>query len=294
MILLLSCFSQFALFAQQSASTPEDTIEDVQNNVTDAFSEIIRLLSPGKIISILLIMLAVWLITKGMDWVFRRLAYNFNQYRLQILRLRPIFNVLLWALTAFVLVDTIIQPESKLIIAVLASSAFAVGFAAQDILKNFIGGLLIILERPFSIGDRIQVGSVYGEVKRIGLRATQVNTLDDSMVTIPNSKITSEMVSNANSGALDCMVVINLWLPINIEVEKTRKIAFEAAVTSRYVNIDRPIQILFFDHFDNQASTNVRVKAYVLDARYEKAFEGDVTGAAKKAFREARYYDLEA
>ena len=68
------------------------------------------------------------------------------------------------------------------------------------------------------------------------------------------------------------------------------KIAEEAAITSRYLNIDKPVTILFFDHFDDHAATKVVVKGYVLDARYEKLFEGDVTEAAKKALIEAGIY----
>jgi len=86
------------------------------------------------------------------------------------------------------------------------------------------------------------------------------------------------------------MVVVSLWLPVNVNVSKVRKIANEAAITSRYLNIDKPVTILFFDHFDNQAASKVLVKAYVLDARYEKLFEGDVTEAAKKSFIEAGIY----
>jgi len=173
----------------------------------------------------------------------------------------------------------------------MGSSALALGFAAQDILKNIFGGLLIIFDRPFQVGDRINIGGNYGEVVRIGIRNTDINTLDDSIVTIPNSKIISEHISNANSGALDCMVVVDLWLPVGIEVEKVRKIAFEAAITSRYLNIDKAVTVLFFDHFDNQPATNVKIKAYVLDARYEKGFAGDVTEAAKKALSEANIYE---
>ena len=86
------------------------------------------------------------------------------------------------------------------------------------------------------------------------------------------------------------MVVIDLWLPIDVDVEVVRKIAFEACITSRFLNIDKPVNILFFDHFDQTPATNVKIKAYVFDARYEKAFAGDVTEVAKKALQKAGIY----
>ena len=267
-----------------------DVTKNVQENVNETFTTFKDIFSFSRIISILLIMFFVWAFLKILDWLFVYLVERFNRHRLKILRVQPVVKVMVWVIASWVLVNTLFDLSAEVIMAFMTTSAVALGFAAQDILKNIFGGLLILFDRPFQIGDRIQVKEKYGEVKNIGLRTTQINTLDDSMVTIPNSAIVSEFVSNANSGALDCMVVVDLWLPIDINVEKARKIAFEAAITSRYLNLDKPVVILFFDHFTHAPATNVKIKAYVLDARYEKAFAGDVTEAAKKAFKEASLY----
>lgn len=275
---------------EEKAARPEAVVGDVRENLTDALDKATDIISPSKILTIFISFLFVWLTTKGTNWMYRSLADRFNRHRLRILRLQPITNIILWVITIYALVVTVFNPTSDTLWALMGSSALALGFAAQDILKNIFGGLLIIFDRPFQVGDRINVGGNYGEVVKIGVRTTQINTLDDSIVTVPNSTIVSDNISNANSGALDCMVVVDLWLPVGIDVEKVRKIAFEAAITSRYLNIDKPVVVLFFDHFDNQPATNVKVKAYVLDARYEKGFAGDVTEAAKKALGEAGVY----
>ena len=266
--------------------------ENVSENVGDALTTVKDIISVSKILTIFVVIFFVWLFIQILDWIFEKLVERFNRHRLKILRVQPILKVLIWVFATYVLIETLFNPTAASITAIFASSAVALGFASQDILKNIFGGLLILMDRPFQIGDRINIKDQYGEVKNIGLRNTQINTLDDSMVTIPNSAIISDTVSNANSGALDCMVVVDLWLPIDINVEKARKIAEEAAITSRYLNIDKPVVILFFDHFTHMPSTNVKIKAYVLDARYEKAFAGDVTEAAKKAFREASLYEI--
>ncbi len=276
---------------EDEEAAAETTPEAVRDNLTDAIGKATDIISPAKILTIIIASLFVWLTTKGTNWMYRSLADSFNRRRLQILRLQPITNVILWVITIYVLVVTLFDPTRQSLLALMGSSALALGFAAQDIVKNIFGGLLIIFDRPFQVGDRINIGGNYGEVVRIGIRNTNINTLDDSIVTIPNSKIISEHISNANSGALDCMVVVDLWLPVGIDVEKVRKIAFEAAITSRYLNIDKAVTVLFFDHFDNQPATNVKIKAYVLDARYEKGFAGDVTEAAKKALSEAGIYE---
>ena len=256
------------------------------------FDNIFEILSPSRILTILFVLFITWLFMKGLNWLIKRSAKRFNRYRLLILRLIPIFNVLIWSVSIFSLIITIFDPTSAQINGALAGSALAVGLAAQDLLKNVFGGLMIIFDRPFQIGDRVKVKDTYGEVINIGLRNTQINTLDDSVVTVPNYVVISEEVSNSNSGALDCMAVVNLWLPINIDAEQVRNIAYEAAISSKYLNFDREIAIYFYDHFDDKPATNVQIKAYVLDTRYEKNFEGDVTEAAKIAFSAAGIYNV--
>ena len=273
-----------------SVFAQEETVQDVQKNVGETLNNATEIVSFTKILTITVVIILTWGLIKLLNWFFKNMVKNFNRHRLKILRIQPVINILVWTLAIYTLIMTLFNPSAEAIYALMGSSALALGFALQDILKNVFGGLLIILDRPFQIGDRINIKGNYGEVVNIGLRNTQVNTLDDNLVTIPNSAIISDSISNANSGALDCMVVVNLWLPVDVNVTKVRKIAQEAAITSRYLNIDKPVTILFFDHFDDHAATKVLVKAYVLDARYEKLFEGDVTEAAKKAFIDAGIY----
>lgn len=104
---------------------------------------------------------------------------------------------------------------------------------------------MIIFDRPFQVGDKIEIEDYYGEVIKIGLRSTRIVTPDDSMVTIPNGDLMSKPVSNSNSGEPNCQVVAELYLPINIDTEKVRQIALEAAQVSRYVYLNKPIVILF-------------------------------------------------
>jgi small-conductance mechanosensitive channel len=71
-----------------------------------------------------------------------------------------------------------------------------VGFGLQNIVNNFISGLIILLERPIKIGDRIEVGSIEGDVVKIGGRSTTVLTNDNISVIVPNSKFILENVVN--------------------------------------------------------------------------------------------------
>jgi len=162
-----------------------------------------------------------------------------------------------------------------------------VGLAGQDLLKNLFGGLILVFDQPFQVGDKIRVGGTYGEVVSIGLRSTRIVTPDDSRVSVPNAQVVDQQVSNANTGELNCQVVTDLYLPGWADEAKAKRIAFDAAGSSKYVYLNKPIVVLVSDVFKETFLTQIRVKAYVMDPRLEFLFQSDVTERARAGFREA-------
>ena len=123
--------------------------------------------------------------------------------------LTPVLRFGLW-LAASITVVAIFAPTWQTLFAVLASVGIALGLGAQDLVKNIIGGLVILTDRPYQLGDRVKIGDAYGEIDHIGLRSTKLTTPDDTRVTIPNADILSGKAWNANSGVPDCQVVTDL------------------------------------------------------------------------------------
>jgi small-conductance mechanosensitive channel len=137
---------------------------------------------------------------------------------------------------------------------------------------------MILFDRPFQVGDKIQLGKHYGEVLNIGLRAVRIVTPDDSQVSIPNSEIVNQSVSNANSGENNCQVVAEFYLPPHIDLVKAKKIAYRAAAVSRYIYLNKPIAIIFKNEiYEGRSLLKMRLKAYVLDIRYEFPFSSEMT-----------------
>ena len=137
---------------------------------------------------------------------------------------------------------------------------------------------MILIDRPFQVGDKIEVGDHYGEVTSIGLRSTRLATPDDSMVTVPNGELMARSISNANSGETNCQVVAEMYLPAYINTEKVRKLAIEAAQVSRYIYLNKPIAVIFKNEMHHDRSLlKMRLKAYVLDIRYEFPFMSEMT-----------------
>ncbi|AFZ68442.1 small-conductance mechanosensitive channel [Deinococcus peraridilitoris DSM 19664] len=82
----------------------------------------------------------------------------------------------------------------------LGIAGVALGFAAQDLLSNLISGITLLLDRPFTIGDWIRVGSWEGQVQRLTLRTTRLRTRDNEYISIPNSKVAGNDVVNLSAG----------------------------------------------------------------------------------------------
>jgi small-conductance mechanosensitive channel len=184
----------------------------------------------------------------------------------------------IWSFAIYIVIAGVIAPPFETIVAIGASVGIAVGFASQDILKNIFGGIIIILDRPFQVGDKIEVGQHYGEVLNIGLRSCRVVTPDDSVVSIPNAELMNTAVSNTNSSALDCQVVAEIYLPATVDIQKVKQIAYKAVYASSYTFLNKPVVVIVLNELENRHFVyKLRVKAYVVDIRFEFLFKSDLT-----------------
>jgi small-conductance mechanosensitive channel len=245
-----------------------------------------QIISFSKIFSAIIALIILWLLTKAITAIISNFSEKFSGQRLIIKRLIPITKVLLWSLGLYFIIAGILQPPLETVITVSASIGIAVGFASQDILRNIFGGIMIILDRPFQVGDKIEIDRQYGEVLQIGLRSVRIVTEDDSVVTIPNAEIMNKAVSNANSSAFDCQVVAELFLPTEVDIDKVVQVCRLSALTSRFVYLNKPV----FVHTTHITSgpkeyLKVRIKAYVLDIRFEQELRSDITAIALRTLK---------
>jgi small conductance mechanosensitive channel len=82
------------------------------------------------------------------------------------------------------------------LLAGLGIAGFIVGFALQDTLSNFASGIMILIYRPYDVGDLIDVAGVFGEVNKMSLVTTTISTLDNQMIVVPNNKIWGDVIKN--------------------------------------------------------------------------------------------------
>jgi MscS family membrane protein len=246
--------------------------------------EIGRFFSFSKIFWALVFILIGYIIIRFITKSIEIWSEKTTERRIKGKAIVPLVRIFLWMIIAYLIVKGIFQPPVESLIAFGASVGVAVGFAAQDILKNIFGGFVILLDRPFKVGDKIEVGETYGEVLDMSLRSTRIVTPDDSIITLPNGELMNQAISNANSGESNCQVVAEIYLPIDIDTEKVRNIALESAKTAKYVYLAKPVVVLFFNEIKHEKLCyRMRLKAYVLDIRYEFVFKSEMT---EKVMRE--------
>jgi small-conductance mechanosensitive channel len=234
--------------------------------------------SLSKILWTLLFFIITYIFIVLLTKIFEFFAEKSARARIPIKGFIHIIRIALWILFIIAIMKIVYDPPKEMLLTTLASVVIAVGFATQDLLKNIFGGIMLLFDRPFKVGDKIKVGGDYGEVIYIGLRATRIVTDYDSMVVVPNMVLMNTSVSNSNPGELYCQVVANIMLPIDAPMDKIRKIAIEAAQVSRYVYLNKPIEVLFTNKiYEHKSLLNMELKAYVMDIRYEFNFKSDMT-----------------
>lgn len=116
-----------------------------------------------------------------------------------------------------------------------AALGVGIGFGLQDIAKNFISGLILLVERPIEVGDRVDLGNVNGEVIEIRTRATVIRTNDDVQLIVPNSRFISDTVTNRSQGSPSVRYRIPVVVAHGSDPRRVEEALLEAANRSEGV-----------------------------------------------------------
>lgn len=223
--------------------------------------------------------------------LLNRLAARASDYfpsrRLLFLQVITIINFCNYVFGGGLLIYVAMSTAKELLIALGGGAAVAIGLSLKDLVASLVAGLTLLFDRPFVVGDRVQFGDIYGEIKSIGLRSVKLVTLDDSLVTIPNARFISDVVSSGNAGALDMMIVIPFHVALDADLETARRLIYETVVTSRFVYLVKPVKVVVSEvALGHNLALKLMAKAYVLDVKYEKDFQTDVVTRVSKVFIE--------
>lgn len=235
-----------------------------------------------------IVVFLAWLLLRFVDRIVDDLGKSAAERRLLLQRLNAFFHFFIYFLTATFILLFSFEFSQQVLAVIGGTVVVAVGFATRDLLASLVAGVLIIFDRPFQIGDRVSFGGEYGDILSIGLRSVKLRTLDDSTVTIPNNLFLSEVASSSNSGELAMQTVVDFYVGVDQDIQLARDLIREAAATGRYIYLPKPIVVLASQTpLESCVAMRLRLKAYVLDTKFEKDFETDITLRVQGAFGES-------
>ena len=171
--------------------------------------------------------------------------------------LHSIINTSLYVFLFIILISTMgVQTAS--FVAVLGAATLAIGFALQGSLGNFAGGFLIILFKPFKIGDFIEVAGVTGTVVEIQMFATLLNTLDNKRVIIPNAKASNETLLNYSKNPTRRVDIV-FGVGYNDDLDKAKEILVKIAKSQDNVLKDQDIFVEIIEYANSSVNIIYRV-----------------------------------
>lgn len=192
--------------------------------------------------------------------------------------------------TAVVLALDILGVNVMPFVAGAGVAGIAIGFAAKDTLSNLIAGVLLIVDRPFEVGDRIEVWSApagsasWGDVIDIGLRATKIKTTDNIVIIIPNNEIMKRDIVNYTIISTKIRVRINVGIAYDADIEKAKDSIINVAKSVEWIS-KTPEPRVVVRNF-GESSVDLQLRVWIDDARRRMDTISHVTDKIKAAFDE--------
>jgi small-conductance mechanosensitive channel len=206
--------------------------------------------------------IAVWrLISNISTWYGEQLATT-GEVELGE-QLLPFFRrVVLIILTLIVIIILLdyFNVEVSGLVTTLGIGSLAIALAAQAALADTISGFVIMVDRPYRIGDRIEIQDLdtWGDVVDIGLRSTRIRTRDNRMVIVPNSVISKSLIVNYSYPDSQYRIQIHIGVGYGTDIEEARKVIVEAVSKVEGVLTDHPVEALFLEFGDSALIFRVR------------------------------------
>ena len=247
---------------------------------------------PGVPISLLqifllvgLLILVFWISSRTKRFLFNRfLVHSGLDRSLQYAISQIASNVILVVGIFIVLQNTGIHLEALTVFA--GAVGVGIGFGLQNITSNFISGLVILAERPITIGDRVEVAGVTGQVQKIRARSTVVVTNDNITTIVPNQKFIDSPVTNWTYGDPRVRFRVPVGVAYGSDVELVRRKLIEAGEENPHVLKD-PAPSVFFKAFGD-SSLDFELVVWSDEMSHRPArFRSDLNFAIDRKFREA-------
>ena len=169
---------------------------------------------------------------------------------------------------------------------IIGALGVGIGFGLQNIVSNFVSGLILLAERPIAIGHRVEVGGVAGQVTQIKLRSTTVVTNDNITIIVPNSTFITNPVTNWSHGDPKVRLRLPLGVAYGSDLEKLQRVLLEVAKRNPAVLKEPSPTVRFLGFGDS--SLNLELAVWTVEMAHRPTrFRSDLYFAIERALRES-------
>jgi small-conductance mechanosensitive channel len=215
--------------------------------------------------------LIVWILWKvfelSADWYTEKQARDGREDLQPVILMGKTFVQILTGIVGFTILLSYFGVNVTSLTAALGIGGLAISLAAKDTVSDAIAGLILLVDQPFRVGDRIEIQGVgtWGDVTEIGLRTTRIRTRDNRLVIVPNSIISNNLVVNYTYPDPRYRIETHVFISFDEDVEKVRQLLISAVEHVEGILADKPVDALFIDMTEGPMKFRLRwwIESYV-------------------------------
>ncbi|WNZ28864.1 MAG: mechanosensitive ion channel family protein [Candidatus Bathyarchaeota archaeon] len=240
---------------------------------------------PVLVLQVIATIIGAFLIITIFNKLINRLENRGDLQKGTLVHMKRFFQIVIY-LVALMVILSLLNQDITAAIAGLGVGALIIGFGLQDIIQNWVSGILIISGKTYSIGDVIRIGNLTGTVTDIALRTTKLKTYDRNEIIIPNSVLMKEKIINLTSGASESVASLFFATDYTVDAEKAKSIIEKILKSNKSVVFDlkRKREIRFI--FRNKEWTNeIEVLFWINDPSNEEFIKSTIAEMIHKEFK---------
>lgn len=262
------------ILADTTATQQEKAVALGQELKNMTFEDIFSMLIEWgvEIAAKIAIALAIYFIGRWLIGRFVKVVNKICDKRGVEISLQRFFNNMIKVVFYICLVLTVVGVlgiDTTSLIAMFASASLAIGMALSGTMQNFAGGVMILLLRPYRIGDYVEAQGQAGTIKEITLFNTVITTVDNKIIYVPNSTISTGIINNYSQAATR-RVDWNITISYGDDVEVARRVLMQLMTEDKRVKQD-PAPVVYLTSLGSDA-VNISARAWVDNADYWGVF----------------------